>query len=93
MNDPTTHETRGHGVPHPQPAVTILVNNHEVKLPDKEATGLEIKEAAIKQAVPIQLGFVLFRLQGNKQHAVRDDDRITVHQHEQFRCVDTDDNS
>ena len=60
MNDPTTHETGGHGPPHPHhhPAVTILVNNHAVKLPDKEATGFEIKEAAIKQGVPIQLGFV-----------------------------------
>jgi len=95
MSDPSTHETGKHGSPHhhPHPAVTILVNNHAVKLPEKEATGREFKEAAIAQGVPIQLGFVLFRVAGNKQHPVRDDDRITVHEHEQFRCVDTDDNS
>ena len=49
--------------------------------------------AAIAQGVPIQLWFVLFRLTGHKQHPVRDDDKITVHDGEQFRCVDNDDNS
>lgn len=87
-------EPEMHGSPHHHPTVTIVMNNtHTVKLPDKETTGLQIKEASIGQGVPIQLGFVLFRLTGHKQHPVRDDDRITVHDDQQFRCVDNDDNS
>jgi hypothetical protein len=89
------HEADKHGPPLHPPPVTILMNNtHTVKLPDKRTTGLEIKEAAIAQGVPIQLGFVLFRLTaGHKQHPVRDDDKSTVHDGEEFRCVDNDDNS
>jgi hypothetical protein len=88
------HEPAKHGPPSHPPAVIILMNNtHNVTLPDKQTTGLGIKEAAIAQGVPIQLGFVLFRLTGHKQHPVRDDDKITVHDGEEFRCVDNDDNS
>lgn len=88
------HEADKHGPTIHPPAVTIQMNNtHTVKLPDKKTTGLEIKEASIAQGVPIQLGFVLFRLTGHQQHPVRDDDQITVHDGEEFRCVDNDDNS
>lgn len=90
----STHQPDKHGPPTHDPAVTILMNStHTVKLSDKKTTGLEIKEVAIAQGVPIQLGFVLFRLTGHKQHPVRDDDKITVHDGEEFRCVDNDDNS
>jgi hypothetical protein len=90
----STQEPEKHDSPQHHPAVAIVMNNtHTVKLPDKETTGLQIKEAAIAQGVPIQLGFVLFRLTGHEQHPVRDDEKITVHDGEQFRCVDNDDNS
>lgn len=90
----STDELEKHESPHQRPAVAIVMNNtHTVKLLDKETTGLQIKEAAIAQGVPIQLGFVLFRLTGHKQHPVHDADKITVHDGEQFRCVDNDDNS
>lgn len=90
----TIHEVDNHGHPSHPPAVAIVMNNtHTVKLPDKATTGLQIKEAATAQGVPIQLGFVLFRMTGHKLHPVRDDDKITVHDGEQFRCVDNDDNS
>ena len=39
--------------------VTIEVNDHKVDMPAGPATGLEIKEAAIKEGVNIQLNFVL----------------------------------
>lgn len=93
MND-TTNGTESRGREHNHTApVTIKVNNHAVILPDKKTTGRAVKEAAIEQGVPIQVGFALFRLTGNQQHPVRDDDALTVHQDQQFRCVDADDNS
>ena len=39
--------------------VTIEVNDHKVEMPAGPATGLEIKDAAIKQGVNIQQNFVL----------------------------------
>ena len=38
--------------------VTIEVNDHKVEMPAGPATGLEIKEAAIKQGTNIQANFV-----------------------------------
>ena len=39
--------------------VTIEVNDHKVEMPAGPATGLEIKNAAIKEGVNIQSNFVL----------------------------------
>lgn len=74
-------------------SVVILVNNRDVKLPTRKATGLEIKEAAIAQGVKIQVDFKLFRVTGSAQHPVLDTDEVTVHEGEKFHCVAGDDNS
>lgn len=73
--------------------VTITLNNRPVKLHDHKTTGLEIKEAAVDQGVSIQVSFALFRITGNAQHPVRNDEEITVHNDERFRAVAADDNS
>lgn len=92
MSDLTKSENDTSEHRHPTP-VTIKVNNRAVTLPDSKTTGLAIKEMAIQQGLPIQVGFVLFRMTGHQQHPVRDNDILTVHDDEQFRCLDTDDNS
>ena len=74
-------------------AVVIEVNLKPVRLPEHKVTGLQIKEAAIDQGLPIELGFALFRMTGSEQHRVRDRDEITVHAGEKFRCIKADDNS
>lgn len=83
----TSHES------HSQQAVTVHVNKHDVQLPKRKVSGLEIKEASIRQGVAIELTFSLFRITGSHQHLVKDTDEITVHEDEEFRCVRGDDNS
>ena len=77
--------------------IEIEVNNKPVHFPDErgrdEATGIEIKGAAIAQGVPIQLTFPLFQERGNKLVPVGDDQAIYIRQGEKFRCVAPDDTS
>ena len=57
-------------------------------------TGLEIKQAAIAQGVPIQLDFVLSEeLPNGRTHVVRDHDVVTVNKHSRFVAIPNDDNS
>lgn len=94
MSEMTNDESINEGrAPVHTTVVIVTVNNRQVTLPDHKTTGREIKEAAIAQGVAIQITFALFRLTGHQQHPVRDDDRVTVHNDEKFRCVDSDDNS
>jgi sulfur carrier protein ThiS len=74
-------------------SITILVNEKPVKLSDDEATGKQIKQAAIDQGVAIKIDFNLFKVEGNKQHPVGDNEKIEVHENERFRAVAPDDNS
>lgn len=74
--------------------VTVTVNNQPVILPSRELTGLEIKQAAIAQGVPIDTGFQLSVKRGNGRYEVVDDDeRIRVHPNQEFLAVPPDDNS
>ena len=74
--------------------VIIEVNNHKVKMPNGPASGLEIKEAAIKQGVGIQLNFVLqAELPNGTGKVVGDDDKIQLHDHLSFTAIEPDDNS
>jgi len=73
--------------------VEIVVNNRQVLMPRHQATGLQIKEAAIRQGVPIQPDFVLFRITAHGQEQVRNEQEIELHRDEHFRAVDRDDNS
>ena len=74
--------------------VTIAVNFKPVTMPERHATGLEIKQAAVAQGVNIQPDFVLFRDKGHgRRDPVRDDEQIELHSGEKFEAVPGDDNS
>ena len=74
--------------------VTIEVNDHKVEMPAGPATGLQIKEAAIKQEVNIQLDFVLqVQLPNGSSKVVGDNDKVALSEHLAFTAIATDDNS
>lgn len=77
--------------------IEIELNNKPVSFPDErgrdEATGEEIKAAAIAQGVAIQPNFPLFRVQGNKLKPVGDDESVPLRRSLKFRAVAPDDNS
>ena len=62
--------------------VTILVNNNEIELADRETTGQVIKEAA---AVPLE--FTLYRKRGENLDEIKNEDSLKVHPREQFIAV------
>ena len=74
--------------------VTIEVNDHKVEMPVVPATGLEIKKAAIKQEVNIQLNFVLqVQLPNGSIKVVGDNDKVALTEHLAFTAIAPDDNS
>jgi len=73
--------------------ITVKVNNEPVVLPDREVTGLEIKNAAIAQGLPIDTGFQLSVKKGDRYQVVADHESIRVHPQEEFLAVPPDDNS
>ena len=74
--------------------VTIEVNDRKVEMPAGPATGLEIKEAAIKQGVNIQLNFVLqVQLPNGSSKVVSNDDKVQLTEHLTFTAIAADDNS
>ena len=81
-------------VPDDIKTVTIEVNDHKVKMPAGPATGLEIKNAAIKQGVNIQPNFVLqVELPNGSSKVLGDDDKIPLTEHLAFTAIADDDNS
>ena len=74
--------------------VTIEVNGHKVEMFAGPATGLEIKEAAIKQDVNIQLNFVLqVQLPNGSSKVIGDGDKVPLTEHLAFTAIAADDNS
>jgi hypothetical protein len=74
--------------------VQILVNDQKVVVDDDEATGAEIKAAAIAAGVPIEPDFVLSEVLPNgKQKVVRDDKKIHLKDGDEFWAIPGDDNS
>ena len=74
--------------------VEILVNRRPVKITRGERTGLEIKEAAIEQHIPIQLDFVLtLHKAGGETKVIGDNDPVRVHNEQRFTAVADDDKS
>ncbi len=79
--------------PHPHPT-EITVNGRPVTMPGPEASGLEIKEAAIAQGVPIKLDFVLMVEEtSGKRRIVKDQEHVGLRHHEHFFAIPADDNS
>lgn len=67
--------------------VAIVVNRKEVLLPAKEATGAEIKQAAIAQGdTTVRPDSRLFRGEGDSWVFVPDNETIKVHDGERFRA-------
>ena len=78
----------------PTRPVFISVNNKPVKIDGPQASGLEIKEAAIEQGVAIELDFQLAVVgPDGKQHIVGDADVVTVTSDSKFFATAPDDNS
>jgi len=78
----------------PNHPVTITVNNRVVNLPDHQLTGLAIKQAAITQGVPIDLDFLLYRMNpGGPLKQIGDQETVTLHDREALRATAADDNS
>jgi hypothetical protein len=74
--------------------VTIEVNDHKVEMPAGPATGLEIKDAAIKQGVNIQQNFVLqVELPNGSSRVIGNDDKVPLTEHLAFTAIAADDNS
>ncbi len=75
--------------------ITVKVNNRPVEFTKRKVTGLEFKQAAIAQKVPIDLGFVLYRVNadGGLGASIGDADMVVLKECDEFRCVATDDNS
>jgi hypothetical protein len=74
--------------------ITITVNERPVKLHGHEATGAEIKAAAIAQGVAIQPNFVLQEeLPNGNSRIIGDTDRVHLRDHLRFTAIAPDDNS
>ena len=78
----------------PSQMVTITVNEAPVDILGPQVTGLQIKEAAISQGVPIELTFVLSEeLPHHRTRIVGDADVVTVNPTSRFLAIANDDNS
>lgn len=77
-----------------EPRVQVLVNGEKVVLDRSEATGAEIKAAAIAAGVPIQPDFVLSEvLPSGKQKIVPDGKKVHLKDGDEFWAIPGDDNS
>jgi hypothetical protein len=74
--------------------ITVLVNERPVTFEDRRTTGLEIKQTAIGQHVPIQVDFVLYEVNpGSHLKQVGDAETVTLKPNHNFRATAPDDNS
>lgn len=75
--------------------ITVKVNNRPVEFTKRKVTGLEFKQTAIAQKVPIDVGFVLYRVNpdGGLGASIDDSETVVLKECDEFRCVAPDDNS
>ena len=74
--------------------VIIEVNGQKVEMLEGPASGLEIKEAAIKQGVGINVNFVLQQeLPNGTGKVIGNDDKVILRDHMSFTAIAPDDNS
>lgn len=85
QHDKTDKPGRG-----PKP-VTIGVNGQQVEMPKGEASGAEIKQAAIAAGVTIEPDFSLLLSGKDGLEPVRDDETIKLKKGMEFRAVAPDD--
>lgn len=74
--------------------VTVTVNRKPVTFTERHATGAEIKTAAIAQGVAIRQDFALFEVKGQGNlKPVRDDEKVSLNDKDEFRAIAPDDAS
>lgn len=94
MSTTSTEARSGEGPGDRRPrTVRVTVNRQPVELPDRDLTGVEIKQAAIEQGVAIQATFQLSVRRGRRYEVVGDADVVRVKRDEEFLAVAPDDNS
>ena len=72
----------------------ISVNRKPVKVGGPVVTGLEIKEAALKQGLPIELGFQLAVVEADgKEKIIGNSDKVDVREFKTFFATASDDNA
>lgn len=77
----------------PQPII-VLVNERPVTFEERRTTGLEIKQTAIRQGVPIQVDFVLYEANpGGHLKQVGDTETVNLKPNHNLRATAPDDNS
>ncbi|QQS40017.1 MAG: multiubiquitin domain-containing protein [Acidobacteriota bacterium] len=77
-----------------RPPVRIFVNEQEVEMKKRTATGSEIKTAAIAQGVQIQQNFMLMEeLPNGTSRKIGDADEVRLRPHMKFTAIAPDDNS
>lgn len=90
MSDTTVEQA----TPARRKTIEIQVNKRQVEVDDRRMTGLEIKQAAIAQDVPIRLDFLLSHHRPNGDvEIIGDTDEVQVRQGAKFTAVAGDDNS
>lgn len=86
-------EDRFFSKPLPTRKTRVILNEQAITLAGARQTGMSIKAAAIEQGVSIKLDFLLLRKRGQKFSPVGDDEHVRVHEGDEFRANDGDDNS
>jgi UPF0288 family protein (methanogenesis marker protein 3) len=76
----------------PKP-VTVSVNEQQVEMPKGEATGADLKQAAIAQGVAIQEDFALFKREKGDLDPVQDNETVKLKKGDEFTAVAPDDYS
>ena len=72
----------------------ISVNRKPVVVEEPVVTGLDIKEASIKQGVAIELDFQLAVVEDDgKQRIIGNSDKVDVREYKTFYATSSDDNS
>lgn len=77
----------------PPHTIPVIINNETVLLPEREMTGLEIKQAAAEQGLPIDAGFQLSVKHGHRYEIVGDTQAVRIRRNLEFLAVAPDDNS
>ena len=93
MDEHQVVEHAGEKKHHPV-SIPVEVNDKKIVLHQHRETGLRIKEAAIEQAVPIQLSFqLILKRPGEPSRVIGDGETVTVHEGMVFKAIPADDNS
>jgi len=93
MSESQVHDPNEHAREHDR-EVRVTVNGQFVVLAAAKVTGEQIKQAAIRAGVPIEVDFVLSEVHPNgEQRIIPDDQEIHIKAGDEFWAIPGDDNS